>query len=143
MRINELSCDRPPTEPLDSEAAVFRRVAAVVDSGGTATSRTLWVILLDGRRVQLPAVLALDDLPTGPDAPFITSLCAVLLQVLDEFAPDGSVVVALQRSGGVRSSRLDRAWAAAIRGEADRVGVPMHGCYLVVDGDISRLRIAS
>lgn len=141
MRINELTEDRSPTEPLASEADVVRRIAAVVD-GSEPAGRTAWVVILDGRRVQLPAVLAIDELPTGPDAPFITSLCAVLVEVLDEYAPDGSVVVALQRTGGVRTSLADRAWAAAIRTEADRVGVPVHGCYLVVDSDVSRLRVA-
>lgn len=130
--------DQPSTVPLADEAAVIDRIRFILGDG-LASRRTLWLLFLDGARVQLPVIVPIDDLPIRPDPGLMSALTHVLQETIGHESMGRSVVLVLERPGSSHPIDGDRAWTRSLQTHLRAAGVSLHGVYLAAAGDVSRL----
>ncbi len=102
----------PDQTPVTTIAQAQDRVAQLV---GSAIRRQLWLMLLDRDGVQLPVVIPIEDIPLRPQSGHLTELAARFAELLDSYAPGGSVILTLERPGGADLTAPDQAWASELR----------------------------
>lgn len=112
----------PSRSPLTNDQEVLDRIDAVVDSPSRRRC-SLWLLFLDAEDRQLPVVTPIDDLPAVPDEPLVRNLFVVAAKILIEFAPQGSIVLALTGVDAPRRPPVERAWADALRRGAEAADV--------------------
>ena len=125
-------------KPLLTESDLTERVSSLV--GRAVKERQLWVLFLDHEFRQLPVLIPIDETPAEPEAVLIDNLVQVLAGVLDQHAPGGSVILALERWGRTRITRSDQAWADALTLAARDGDVALTGLLLVTSESIEPLR---
>lgn len=131
-----MSNPRPlPSEPLLDERALMQHIRFLL-SHGRPNGRELWLIFLDADRRPIPTVTNVDAVPVAPDRRLVLNLFEVIGTVLDESVPGGSVAVVMERPGSPEITLADRLWGTALHGCARRGGIPCHGPYLVVSGEV-------
>lgn len=102
----------PDPTPVTTIAQARDRVAQLV---GTALRRQLWLMLLDRDGVQLPMIIPIEDIPLRPQAGHLTALAVQFAELLDSYAPGGSMILTLERPGGPDLTAPDQAWASELR----------------------------
>ncbi|WP_157695449.1 hypothetical protein [Nakamurella panacisegetis] len=120
--------------PLRTGAELLERVSSLV--GRAITARQVWVMFLDRQRRQMPVLIPIGDTPPRPRADMIGGLMNMISRVLDQQAPGGSAVLALERWGPSRATRSDQVWTDALIDGAERAGVELAGLFLVTSDDI-------
>ena len=102
----------PDPTPVTTIAQARDRVAQLV---GSALRRQLWLMLLDRDGVQLPMIIPIEDIPLRPQAGHLTALAVQFAELLDSYAPGGSMILTLERPGGPDLTAPDQAWASELR----------------------------
>jgi hypothetical protein len=118
---------------------VLERVRSQADQD-TSLGRSLRLLFLTCSGTQLPAVVAIDDVPEHPDYETVVNLCNIVASVLADAAPCGSVVIALCRPGLLTECDADRYWADSIRHAARETAVPLRMICLAAGSGLRQLR---
>lgn len=124
-----------PEEPLRTDADLLRW-ARFVNHGVHPRRRTLWVLLLDGEDVPLPVLLPIEDVPDLPDAEGTTGIAEALASLLSGSAPEGSVVLLLERPGPLQLAQADHAWHTMLRWAMAEAGVRVRAAFLAAAGEV-------
>lgn len=109
--------------PVLTDRDVLARVRSQADGQEALAGRSLRLMFLSPEGLQLPAVVAIDDVPELPDPGTVANLWNVVACVLADSAPGGSVVFTLCRPGPLTAGDADRYWFRATRRAAREVGV--------------------
>jgi hypothetical protein len=125
---------------LDTDQDVLRRVESLLDQD-SRHRRSLWLLFLSDKGVQLPAVVPIDDVPDPPDPFLAGNLCGVIADVLDDAAPGGSAVVTLTRPGGAAVDNTDREWFRALSGAARERGASIRMLCLATPAGVRQLTL--
>lgn len=107
--------------PVTTVAEAQGRVADLV---GPAIVRKLWFMLLDRHGRQMPVLIPVEDIPLYPGTGELAPVAAVLAELVQEHAPGGSVILALERPGSAELCAPDHAWETELRaafGESTRI----------------------
>jgi hypothetical protein len=110
--------------PVVTDDDVLCRVDRLIDHP-SRSRRSLWLLLLSGEHIQLPAVVPIDDVPDRPDPQFAGNLCGIISDVLDEVAPGGTAVVTLTRPGDATINASDRHWFRVLTDAARERSAPV------------------
>ena len=108
--------------PVLTDEDVLERVRSQTDQTAPL-GRSLLLMFLSCDGMQLPAAVAIDDVPERPDREEVVNLCTIVASVLADAAPCGSVVITLSRPGSPAAGEADRYWLQAIRRAARETGV--------------------
>jgi hypothetical protein len=107
---------------------------------GPALRRQLWAFLLGPDGEQLPVVIPIEGIPASPSENDVRSIVAGLGTVIDEFAPGGSILFALERPGDELPHAFDELWADSLQAAAHDERVDVFAIYLVHDEGLRMLK---
>jgi hypothetical protein len=110
---------------------------------GPALRRRLWAFLLTADGRQLPVVIPIDGIPASPADDDVRSIVSSLGEVLDEHAPGGSILFALERTGHGSPHGFDELWGDGLHSAANELGVDLFAVYLVHDDGVRMLKARS
>jgi hypothetical protein len=110
--------------PVLTDQDVLERVRSQADQN-PPPGRSLLLMFLTCNGTQLPAQVAIDDVPERPDPDLVVNLCNVVATVLADSAPCGSVVITLIRPESPTAADADRYWLQATRRAARQAGVTL------------------
>lgn len=122
-------------EPLRTDADLLRW-ARFINHGVHPRRRTLWVLLLDADDVPRPVIIPIEDVPDLPDARGTARIAEALAVVLEEEAPEGSVVMMLERPGPPLRAQADHAWHTMLRWSMAEAGVRVRAVFLAAAGEV-------
>ncbi len=123
---------------LDTDADVLDRIDHVVGEEARR-NRSLRLFFLAADAVQLPVVVAIDDVPANPAPGAAESICEITGRVLDDAAPGGSTVITLTRDHGPSATESDQQWLTALRTAAARTGVHLRMFCVATQDGVRRL----
>jgi len=109
--------------PLITAADIENRVRDLI---GRAIVRKLWLLLLDGERVQLPVLMPIAGLPDHPESgasmgPFLRAVCG---------EPTREVVGVWERPGDPQLTTADREWLRFLAAGLMEAGLGSAGMVL-------------
>jgi hypothetical protein len=126
--------------PVLTDQEVLERVRSQADQA-SPTGRSLLLTFLSCDGTQLPAVVAIDDVPDRPDPDLVVNLCHIIASVLADAAPCGSVVITLSRPGPFTDGDADRYWAKSIRDATRATAVPVRMMCLAAASGVRQLSL--
>ena len=124
-----------PEEPLRTDAELLRW-ARFVNHGVHPRRRTLWVLLLDEADVPLPVIIPIEDVPDLPDTEGTTRIADALASLMSSSAPEGSVVLLLERPGPPSRAQADHAWHTMLRWSLSEAGLRVRAMFLAAAGEV-------
>lgn len=119
------SYEETRTQPLISPVLIEERVRSLI---GRACRHQLWFIFLDENDMQLPLLIPIDDMPSGPDET-VRDLSRAMGQTM-EAADARSLVVVIERYASSGLTASDTAWARAIHESLEQEGIDLRGILL-------------
>lgn len=122
-----------PEEPLRTDADLLRW-ARFINHGVHPRVRTLWVLLLDEEDVPLPTVIPVEGIPDLPDAEGTVGIAEALGSLLAGSAPEGCVVLLLERPGPAQRTQADHAWHTMLRWAMAEAEVRVRAAFLAAEG---------
>jgi hypothetical protein len=126
--------------PVLTDREVLERVRSQADQA-SPEGRSLLLMFLSRDGAQVPAVVAIDEVPDHPDLDLVVNLCDVIASVLADTAPCGSVVITLSRPGPLTGCDADHYWAELIRDAARATAVPLRMICLAAAPGIRQLSL--
>ncbi len=118
-----------PVRSLTDLAAVWDRI----DGGHGYGGPQLFALHLDTDGFVLPAIIQMYDEHEMPDTELFGLLMDRLGEVLDEFAPGGSVAIMRARPGSVTMTDHDREWCRALDRAQRRAPFATHPLFFATD----------
>ena len=96
----------------------------------------LWVLFLDARRRQLPAVMPIERVPVLPDGTVLGNLARALRSAGPGFA---WVIFVLERLGSDGVTGVDRRWAAALRTATAKENLSVAGIFVMTPDTVKAI----
>jgi hypothetical protein len=121
-----------PTRPI-TDAALLPDVLDLVVSEHARVTGSLFLLLCDpGDRLVLPVEIG--ELASAPAGPARAEMLAPIMRTVNEMEPDGGVLAAIARPGGLSVTADDIAWADTVAASA-RGWVRLLGVHVItLDG---------